>query len=202
MSDGDAGDATYAFEPAETTPTSMGRHRVRAMSAPDASDFQASAPSQRGWILLAGAGSATVFLAALGYQYLGGLLPCAMCLWQRWPHRIAMALTLIGVLRPSNGIVALGVASMLVSAGLGVFHTGVERSWWEGPQSCAATASQDLGAMSGAELLDFTTGPQIVMCDEVAWTALGLSMASWNALLSLVLAAFWACALMRGHRLI
>ena len=134
------------------------------MSAPDASDFQASAPSQRGWILLAGAGSATVFLAALGYQYLGGLLPCAMCLWQRWPHRIAMALTLIGVLRPSNGIVALGVASMLVSAGLGVFHTGVERSWWEGPQSCAATASQDLGAMSGAELLDFTTGPQIEMC--------------------------------------
>lgn len=153
-------------------------------------------PSQRGWILLAGLGSALLFFAALGYQYLGGLLPCAMCLWQRWPHRIAMALALIGAWRPSNLIASLGGVSMLSNTGLGVFHTGVERGWWEGPQLCAASAGQDLGAMSGGELLDFSTGPQLVLCDEVAWSALGLSMASWNALLCFVLAAFWACAIL------
>jgi disulfide bond formation protein DsbB len=80
---------------------------------------------------------------------------------------------------------------MLVSVGLGVLHTGVERAWWTLDLSCTAGA-EDLGAMDIATLLDPAQGTGIVLCTDVAWSLMGLSMASWNAVASLVLLALWA----------
>nr|WP_255599341.1 disulfide bond formation protein B [Hasllibacter sp. MH4015] len=148
-------------------------------------------------IAIAGAGSLALFLGALAFEYIGGLLPCAMCLWQRWPHRIAIGLALVGVMVPNAIIAWLGALSMVVNAGISLLHTGVERAWWQGPQVCGASAAQDLGSLSVDELFDTTSGPQLVLCNEAAWTFAGLSMASWNGIFCLILAAIWIMAARR-----
>ncbi|RMA42434.1 disulfide bond formation protein B [Rhodophyticola porphyridii] len=153
--------------------------------------------TRRSLILLSGLGSAALLLAAFGFQHIGGLAPCAMCLWQRWPHAAAIAIAAVGAAVPAAAIAVLGGLSMVVNAGIALFHTGVERDWWEGPQSCTGAAGQDLGAMSASDLLATDTGPRIVLCDEVAWEMLGLSMASWNGLASVALAMIWFAAAMR-----
>ncbi len=153
--------------------------------------------TRRHLIAIAGLGSLGLFLGALYFQYVVGLLPCAMCLWQRWPHRIAIVLSVVGVVIPHAILAWLGAATALVGAGLALLHTGVERAWWDGPQVCGASAAQDLGAMSVEDLFDTTSGPQLVLCNEVAWEFLGLSMASWNGLACLVLAAIWVMAARR-----
>jgi disulfide bond formation protein DsbB len=156
-----------------------------------------TALTRRHLIALAGLGSLALFLGALYFQYVVGLLPCVMCLWQRWPHRIAIALAVLGLAIPNAIIAWLGAASALVGAGLALLHTGVERAWWDGPQVCGASAAQDLGSLSVDELFDTTSGPQLVLCNEAAWHFLGLSMASWNGLICLALAAIWIAAALR-----
>lgn len=149
-------------------------------------------------ILLAAAGSAAILLAGFAFQYLGGLLPCELCLWQRWPHAIAPVLGVAALALGGRMMPLAGALTMAVSSGLGVYHTGVERHWWAGPEACTGDAG-GLSGLSGSALLDPTAAPPVVMCDEVAWQMLGLSMASYNALASLVLAALWAMALTRSR---
>ncbi|MEM9146011.1 MAG: disulfide bond formation protein B [Pseudomonadota bacterium] len=147
-----------------------------------------------GRILLAGAGSALVLTAALGYQYLGGLAPCPMCIWQRWPHLVAVLLALLAVTvfwRGHKLLASAGALAMAAAAGLGLFHTGVERSWWQGPSTCTAA---EPGSLNAAQLLDQILVTEVVRCDEVVWEFVGLSMASWNAVLSVGLAAIWLFA--------
>jgi len=150
-------------------------------------------PGRRLIILIAAGGSAALLLGAFGFQYLGGLAPCAMCLWQRWPHVVAVALGALGAALPVAAVAWLGALSMLGNAGIALYHTGVERDWWDGPTSCSGGGG-DLGAMSVDDLLNPDIGSGIVMCDEVAWEMLGLSMASWNGLACLALAAIWISA--------
>ena len=138
------------------------------------------------WLALAG--SAGLLLAALAFQYVGGLAPCPLCIWQRWPHLVALAgagaLVLPGMLWP-----LIGAAGAATSGGIGIYHTGVERGWWDGPAACAAGG--DLAGVSAAELLDRIMAAPVVRCDEVPWELMGLSMASWNAVASFAIAAFW-----------
>ena len=148
--------------------------------------------TRRQLILLAAGGSAALLAGAFVFQALG-YLPCRMCIWQRWPHAVAIAAGVAAFALAPRLFALIGAGAALVTAGIGVFHTGVERGWWDGPQSCTGGG---LGGMSGAELLSFDT-PAPAMCDEVAWALLGVSMASWNAILSLLLAGIWVAALRR-----
>jgi disulfide bond formation protein DsbB len=142
----------------------------------------------RALALAAAAGSAALLLAALGFQYLGGLAPCPICIWQRWPHGLAIALGALVLLRPWRPLALAGAAAMLADAGIGLYHTGIERRWWPGPDSCTAPP---VGQMEAGELLDSILATPTVLCDQVVWQFLGLSMASWNAILSLALAVLW-----------
>lgn len=142
-------------------------------------------------ILLASGGSLALLLAAWGFQYLGGLAPCPMCVWQRWPHGAAVALGTAGMVVSAAPIPLAGALAALTTAGIGLYHTGVERAWWQGPSTCT---SGDIGGLSSAELLDQILAAPLVRCDEVPWAFLGLSMASWNAVVSLGLAALWLMA--------
>ncbi|MEM6376516.1 MAG: disulfide bond formation protein B, partial [Pseudomonadota bacterium] len=121
-----------------------------------------------------------------------GYAPCAMCLWQRWPHAAAIGLGLLGAIFPFGLVAVAGAISAATSVGLGVFHTGIERAWWEGPATC--NSASPAGLSPEALLEQIMTAP-LVRCDEVAWQMLGLSMASWNALASAGLAALWIIAL-------
>jgi disulfide bond formation protein DsbB len=151
--------------------------------------------NRRTLIALAAAGSGVLLLSAFLFQYIGGLAPCAMCLWQRWPHAAALLIGAVGVAAPSAALAALGGLAMLGNAGIALYHTGVERDWWDGPASCSG--GSDIGSTAVADLLNPEIGGGIVMCDEVAWSMLGLSMASWNGLACLGLAAIWALAARR-----
>ncbi|MFQ5566470.1 MAG: disulfide bond formation protein B [Paracoccaceae bacterium] len=155
---------------------------------------------ERARILAAGAGSAAILAGALGFQFIGGLAPCPLCIWQRWPHVAAVVIAVAAVTvlwRFYRPLAALGVLAMLISAGLGLYHTGIERGWWEGPDTCT---SSDITGLSTEDLMAQIMSAPLVRCDEIVWDLLGLTMASWNALISLGLAALWLAAAVRGTR--
>ncbi|MEM7268045.1 MAG: disulfide bond formation protein B [Pseudomonadota bacterium] len=135
-------------------------------------------------------GPIAVLGAALLSQYVGGLNPCPMCIWQRWPHAIAIALAAITLMTGERRLYPLIALTLLVGAGIGVFHAGVEQGWWEGPSTCVGG---DVGSMSTEDLINQIMTAPLVRCDEIVWSFLGLSMAAWNAIASVVIAAIaWA----------
>ena len=142
------------------------------------------------WVFLAAGGSAALLAGAYIFQALG-YPPCAMCLWQRWPHMVAVVIGLVALRVGGATLPLLGALAALTTALIGVYHTGVERGWWEGPASCSGQGGLD--GLSGSDLLAIE-GPRVVMCDQVSWEFLTLSMASWNALFSFALVIGWIFA--------
>ncbi|KUF11845.1 disulfide bond formation protein B [Pseudoponticoccus marisrubri] len=150
-------------------------------------------------ILAAAAGSAGLLLGALGFQYLGEMPPCKLCYWQRYGHVAALVLALPALALRGAALPLLAGLGAASSAGIGAYHTGVERGWWEGPSSCS---SQSIEGLSPEELVEQIMAAPLVRCDEVPWEMLGLSMASWNVLASLGIAALWLLAARAGARAI
>ena len=148
---------------------------------------RASSKAGKRAIMLAWLGGASGLLlgGALGAQYIGGLMPCDLCIWQRWPH-VAIILFAVGGgigFRTDMAFLLVALAGF-VSVGLGVWHAGIEYQLWEGLATCSGTISGTTGA-SVADMLKNLQNTDLVRCDEVAWSWLGLSLAGWNALFSL-----------------
>lgn len=137
--------------------------------------------------LLAATGSFLLLGGAFVFQALG-YAPCKLCLWQRWPHGMAIAVGLVILLSGRVRLAWLGALAALATAGVGIYHTGVERGFWIGPTSCSSSA---IDGLSADDLMNQILNAPLVRCNEVAWSMLGLSMASWNAVFSLVLALVW-----------
>lgn len=144
---------------------------------------------------LAGLGSLALLLGAFAFQHLGDLPPCKLCIWQRYPHALAAALGLLVFFFPATILMVLGALAALSSAGVGLYHVGVEKGWWEGPSTCT---SGDISNLSAKDLMDQILAAPLVRCDEIAWSLAGISMAGWNAILSLVLAVLWISAFRSG----
>jgi disulfide bond formation protein DsbB len=151
--------------------------------------------------LLLGTVSLCLILGALGFQYIGLYPPCEMCMWQRYPHFGAIVLGLGGGWLLANGMLPQNLAKpvvvltlLLVAATglIGVYHAGVEWHWWAGPSACTGSAF----VLSGR--LDLNA--HVVSCDHAAWRLFGISMAGYNAVISLGAAAIAALALARADR--
>jgi disulfide bond formation protein DsbB len=147
--------------------TSLGKARALAIAVPAA--------------LLAG---------AYGSEIWGGLYPCEMCWWQRYAHFAALGFALLSLLlarAPDRGrsMVWLAALAILASGAIGAYHAGVELGIFEGFTQCTSTVSGDL---SGDELLKSMMQAPIVRCDQVQFAFLGISMAGWNAILSIAAA--------------
>lgn len=130
-------------------------------------------------------GPAALLGGAFAFQYIGGLAPCEMCIWQRWPHAAALVIASLALFVPGSprrALLGLAAISVAVTAGIGVYHAGVEQKWWQGPSSCSAA---DLG--SGDFLINVLAVP-VVQCDQIAWSLAGISMAGYNAVLSALIA--------------
>ena len=138
--------------------------------------------------LLAGAGSLIILLAAFGFQYIGELAPCKLCLWQRYPHGVAIVLAVIFARVKHRLLLWLGGVASLSTAAIAAYHSGVEQKWWQGPDTCT---SGSIDGLSTEQLMAQIMAAPIVRCDEIAWSFLSLSMASWNLIASLLLAALW-----------
>ncbi|MEM8731579.1 MAG: disulfide bond formation protein B [Pseudomonadota bacterium] len=145
-------------------------------------------------ILLATLGSALMLAGAFLFQYVGQMPPCKMCYWQRYPHGVAIFIGVAALVLSWRLLPALGALAALTTAGIGIYHAGVERGLWEGPSSCT---SGDISGLSTDELMDQIMAAPLVRCDDIPWEMLGLSMAGWNALISLGLAALWIAATLR-----
>lgn len=143
--------------------------------------------------LLAGGLSAALLLGAFAFQYLGGLPPCEMCIWQRWPHGAAIllgigggGLALLGAVpaKAARPLAWLAVIALIITGAIGVFHAGVEWKLWPGPSHCTGgdyvPGRDDFGAL------------QVVRCDEAMWRFVGISLAGYNAIFSLAVASIAA----------
>ena len=140
-------------------------------------------------ILVAAGGSVALLAGALAFQYLGGLAPCALCIWQRWPHLAAVLIGLLAIKLGGRVLPLLGGLAALTSAAIGVFHVGVEQKWWEGLATCS---SGSIEGISAADLLNPAADvAAVVRCDAIAWSLMGISMAGWNVTLSVALAILW-----------
>lgn len=147
--------------------------------------------------LLAGAGSAGLLVAALGFQA-AGYAPCELCILQRWPHVAAIAVAvLVWLTGRVRALAVLGMAAAGIAMGLALYHTGVEMTLWAGPSHCSGTVG-NLATMSAQDLMTRLQSAPVVRCDEVAWRFLGLSMAAWNAVFSAGLAVVWGMAAKRA----
>jgi disulfide bond formation protein DsbB len=145
-------------------------------------------------ILILAAASAVLGAAWL-FQLVGGLVPCELCLYERWPYYAALVLALIALAFPAGSVprAALTLLGLLflASAALGFYHAGVEQHWFAGPSSCTSSGS---AAETLEQFKARLMGQKTVMCDEIQWSVFGLSLAALNAIASLLIAvfAFWS----------
>jgi len=138
---------------------------------------------------------------ALGSQYIGGLHPCEMCYWQRWPHAAAIVLAALAFTAPAASsrartLTLLAALAIAISGLIGVYHAGVEAKIFEGFTQCTASSQ----GLTPEQLLQQITHAPLVRCDAVQFRFLGISMAGWNAILSLGGAALIALLLVRAKR--
>jgi disulfide bond formation protein DsbB len=156
-----------------------------------------------GVALLLTLGMAVVILSALGFEHIGGYVPCALCLLQRNPYYIGVPLGILAILAAwlrlppivTKVLIALVVLAMLIGAGLGVYHSGVEWRFWEGPASCST--SVNAVSQNAGSLLDDINKQHGPSCTDATLRVLGLSFAGWNVIASLILAAIGIRGLLR-----
>jgi disulfide bond formation protein DsbB len=142
---------------------------------------------------------------ALGFEHIGGYIPCMLCLQQRIPYYVgmpvvALALAAIWLRWPAwtaRILLLAGALLMTVGLGLGIYHSGVEYQWWAGPSGCGAVVAPQGSGNGVLDQLNTVIPPS---CDAAAWRdpVLRLSFAGWNVLASAFLAAIgYAGALRR-----
>ena len=163
-------------------------------------------PVVRHWLIAAFVASAAMLAVAHAFQTFGGLQPCTLCLRQREIYWYALALSGAGMVL--SRIAATARLRPLICAGLGLiflagaawaaYHAGAEWKWWPGPLACSSAG----GGASAEALARLMHGAKFSAprCDEAAWRMLGLSMAGWNVLASLVFAGFSGAAAFVGGR--
>ena len=147
--------------------------------------------------------SASLLAGAFLFEYVGGMAPCSLCIWQRWAHLavIACAVASLGFNAGAPDRLRAGLAitmmAALSSVGIAGYHAGVEWQLWAGPGGC--TAALNMGA-DAADLVDSLLATPVVRCDDVPWSLFGLSMAGWNMLLSLDIVALATLSFIFGGR--
>ena len=152
------------------------------------------------WVVVAS--GATALAAALVSQYAFGFEPCVLCIYQRWPYGVAIVLALVAATRPSTGtarmrLLAACAAVIWVGSLVAAYHVGVEQGWWVDTLACGGVRIPD-GDLQSA--LDQMLARDAVSCDVVTFSVFGVSMAGYNALVSLVLGAATLSAALAGPR--
>ena len=154
--------------------------------------------SVRRFALFVLAASVLVLGMALLSQYWGGLAPCELCLLQRWPWRIAIAIGALAlIVGGRRGLPWLALLLALVYGASGAFalyHVGVEQHWFAGPSACTV---QHGAAMTLEDMKRQILGTAPVLCDQVQWSLFGVSLAGWNLVASLGMAAITAAVFLR-----
>jgi disulfide bond formation protein DsbB len=148
--------------------------------------------------------AAATLAGAWFFQLVLDIVPCPLCLEQRYAYYLAVPLGLLMAFAAAKGgpraVVLAGLAILalaaLANAGLGAYHAGVEWGFWQGPTDCTGPMLD----LSKGSLLDNLDKVKVVRCDEVQWRFLGLSLAGYNVLISLLMAAVAAWGVVASAR--
>ena len=138
-----------------------------------------------------GIGALALILGALGFQYLGGVAPCEMCHWQRWPHIAAVIIGILGVALARDKARTLAwtvIALVLISGLIGLYQSGMQWGFLPGPSAC-----------SGHRFVMGTNMVPEVQCDVVTWSLFGLSLATYNAIFSFLIAGLGSLVLLKDR---
>ena len=156
-------------------------------------------------VLLTAGVSAALLIGAHIFEYLG-YAPCDLCLKQRLPHWVNIAIGILALIVLWRGmknialLLLLGMAGALsTTAAIAAYHVGVEQKWWQGPSACSANTFD--ANVSVDDLLAQIQGSVVIPCDQATWSLFGISMAGYNFLISMaaVLFALWAILRIKGH---
>ena len=142
-------------------------------------------------------GSVLLLLGALAFQYLGGLPPCKLCYWQRYPHMLAIINGDIFYYTSIGTIVVIPAVAAFSSAGVGAYHFGIEKEFWPGPNTCS---SGIINNISTDALIEQIMSAPLTKCDEVLWSFLNISMAGWNTIFSAFLGLLWIGLFFKFHQ--
>jgi len=138
--------------------------------------------------------SAALLGGALLFQYVGGLFPCQLCVWQRYPHAAVIVLALLGALflkgRAQAWALGLAATALLAGAAIAAFHVGVEQKWWDGLAGCVGEVPGAKPGTNLEDLLNQANKNPAPRCDEIPWQLFGISMAGYNFIVSLVVGLF------------
>ena len=140
--------------------------------------------------------AAATIAGAWFFQLVLDIVPCPMCLEQRWAYYAIIPLAVLIAIAAKMGAprnvlmagLALIALAALCNAAFGAYHAGVEWKFWAGPTSCTGSALN----LGGGSILDQLDKVKVVPCDVVQWRFLGISLAGYNALISLLMAALAA----------
>ena len=150
-----------------------------------------------------GAISFSMILFALISEYVFGFSPCSLCLIQRYPH-ILVAVTSVWLIffRTHNVFLyPVNTLVMALSIILASYHVGVEQSIFQGPQSCSSSNLSSVSEKSAEALLKEILNTSVVRCNEIIWSFMGLSMATWNLILSIALFIGWTVSSLQFLRI-
>ena len=130
-----------------------------------------------------------LFVFILQYEY--GILPCKICIWQRWPHifNIFIALIIISSSSIPNYIMVLGLINMFLAFILALYHYGLEQNLWDNVFSCSGEIK--FNDLSTEEILKNLNNTPIKTCEIEAWNFLNLSLTGWNMILTIFILLIW-----------
>ena len=135
--------------------------------------------------------SASVLIAAVYFQYVLGLAPCKLCVWQRFPHVFAIIIGALILFNPKFKLVGTlsALIAILVGTSLAGYHAGIEAKFWPGPKTCSGL--MNIKELTPELFLQKILTTKVIRCDEIPWSFLNISMAGWNLVISFFLTIIW-----------
>ena len=133
--------------------------------------------------------SSLIFVFILQYEY--GILPCKICIWQRWPHifNIILVLIILSSSLKTNFVFVFGLINMFLAFILALYHYGLEQNLWDNVFSC--TGKIEFNELSTEEILKNLNNTPIKNCEIEAWNFLNLSLTGWNLILTFFMLLIW-----------
>ena len=149
-----------------------------------------------------GAASLSMVLFALLSEHVFGFTPCSLCLIQRYPHLLVVIISVWLIFFRTHDFFLYPINTLIMASSIlfSFYHVGVEQNIFQGPQSCSSSNLAQIGEKSAEALLKSILNTAGVRCNEISWSFIGISMATWNLIFSIGLFTAWTMSSLRFVR--
>ena len=149
-----------------------------------------------------GAASLSMVLFALLSEHVFGFTPCSLCLIQRYPHLLVVIISVWLIFFRTHDFFLYPINTLIMASSIlfSFYHVGVEQNIFQGPQSCSSSNLAQIGEKSAEALLKSILNTTVVRCNEISWSFIGISMATWNLIFSIGLFTAWTMSSLRFVR--